>query len=244
MSARVKAFLIHGLSSVVVAICSMLLIFCVWYPVPLNSAVGVATIFFMMLAIDVIIGPLMTLLVYKQGKKTLVFDLSVIVLLQLSAFTYGLYTMAQGRPAWLVYNADRFDIVRVNELDERKRDEAKPEYMNPPWFGPQWVAAVTPVNTDARNQVVMESVFAGVDIAQRPNLYVHLDTQKVSITKHLKNMDELKKFNKEVDIENLRKKYPKADSWLPLKGLVKDMVVLMSKENAQPVKIVDLRPWE
>ena len=46
--------------------------------------------------IDVILGPLLTLLVYKQGKKTLLFDLTVIVLLQISALGYGLWTISQG----------------------------------------------------------------------------------------------------------------------------------------------------
>ena len=38
--------------------------------------------------------------------------------------------------------------------------------------------------------------------------------------------------------------YPKADAWLPLKANAIDMVVLVNKESASIIKIVDLRPWK
>ena len=111
MSMRIKAFLIHGLVSISVALLVIGLVFFIWYPSPLAKAVGVTHIFLMMLVIDVILGPLLTLLVYKQGKKTLLFDLTIIVVLQVSALCYGLWTVYQGKPAWLVFNADRFLIL-------------------------------------------------------------------------------------------------------------------------------------
>ena len=39
------------------------------------------------------------------------------------------------------------------------------------------------------------------------------------------------------------KKYPQAQSWVPLTASAVDMVVLLDKD-AQVVKIVDLRPWK
>jgi hypothetical protein len=104
MSARIKAFLVHGLVSIIIALLSMGLVYFIWYPAPLAVATGVMHIFLLMLCIDVVIGPLLTLLVYKTGKKTLKLDLTIICLLQLAALTYGLFTVYQGKPAWLVYN--------------------------------------------------------------------------------------------------------------------------------------------
>ena len=70
MSARIKAFLIHGMISICVSLLVVGLIFLVWYPAPLAKASGVTHIFLMILAIDVIIGPLLTLIIYKKGKKS------------------------------------------------------------------------------------------------------------------------------------------------------------------------------
>jgi len=59
------------------------LVFLVWYLIPLASAEGVTTIFLMLLAIHVILGLLLSLQVYKEGKKLRI-DLSIIVLIQVT----------------------------------------------------------------------------------------------------------------------------------------------------------------
>ena len=49
-------------------------------------------------------------------KKSLKMDLAVIIIIQLSALFYGIYSIFEGRPAWLAYNVDRFELVRNNEI--------------------------------------------------------------------------------------------------------------------------------
>ena len=100
MSKRLKFFLKHILLSFLIALLVVGVVFFVWYPAPIAKAVGVTQIFLMMLTIDVIVGPVLGLLVYKEGKKTLKFDLTVIILIQNSALLYGVYSIEQGRPAW------------------------------------------------------------------------------------------------------------------------------------------------
>ncbi|QEY59440.1 type IV pilin accessory protein [Pseudomonas sp. C27(2019)] len=244
MSARIKAFTIHLTISAVIALAVIGVVFYLWYPAPLHTVVGVTQIFLILLAVDVVLGPLLTLLVYKVGKKSLVMDLSVIALLQLAALCYGLLTVAEGRPAWLVFAADRFDLVRVLDIDERKLDQTDLNYRQPSLLGPQWVAATNPTDSDERNDILMESVFAGVDIAQRPNLYQPLDSQKESIKKRLLELSDLPANNTAEDIKAVLAKHPKADTWLPLRANNQDMVVLMHKDTAEVVAIVDLRPWK
>lgn len=81
MSKRLKFFLNHLFISCLIVLLVIGLVFFIWYPSPLATAVGVTHIFLMMLAIDVIVGPILGLLVYKEGKKTLKFDLGVIIVL-------------------------------------------------------------------------------------------------------------------------------------------------------------------
>ena len=69
MSKRIRFFLGHLSSSVLVALIILSLVFFVWYPAPFAHAEGVTHIFLMLIAIDVIVEPLLTLLVYKEGKK-------------------------------------------------------------------------------------------------------------------------------------------------------------------------------
>jgi len=61
-------------------------LFFIWYPQPLAKAVGVIHIFIMLIVIDVILGPSLSFFVYKEAKKTLKFDLAVIILIQIFSF--------------------------------------------------------------------------------------------------------------------------------------------------------------
>src|SRR5690554_2044423 len=96
---RLRAAALHFLLSACVLSVAVYLIFWIWYPAPLHIAVGVTQIYIIILIADLIIGPLLTFVVYKNDIKKLYFDLALILLIQISAFLYGMHAVAQGRPA-------------------------------------------------------------------------------------------------------------------------------------------------
>ncbi len=241
---RLRAGLIHLSISAVVAVIAVGVVFLLWYPQPLHAAVGVTEIFFIVLGVDVIIGPLLTTVVYRQGKKSLRFDLATIALLQAAAFAYGLWTVAEGRPAWLVYNVDRFDLVQAYQIDQRKAGEAPAEYRSAPWAGPRWVSAQRPESPDARQTIMFEALFAGVDIAQRPELYRPLDDAAESMRERAKPLAELLRYNPQSAVDASRQRWPEADAYLPMMARVRPVTVLINKASAKVVAIVDLNPWE
>ncbi len=244
MSKRVKFFLGHFCISLFIASIVVGMVFFIWYPSPLAKAVNVTHIFLMMLMIDVIIGPVLGLLVYKDGKKTLKFDLTVIILIQLSALCYGVYTIAQGRPVWIVYSVDRFELVKNNEIIDENLQKARPEYQYPSWLGPQFIAMQLSLDREQRSKEMFDEVFSGVSLAQHPERYVKLSSVKAQIQQRALPLVELQRYNQKTDVEKNLAKYPKADAWLPLKANAIDMVVLVNKESASIIKIVDLRPWK
>ena len=244
MSKRLKFFFSHLSISFLIALLVIGLVFFVWYPAPLAKAVGVTNIFLMMLAIDVIVGPILGWLVYQEGKKTLKFDLSVIILIQIAALCYGVFSIEQGRPAWLVYNVDRFELVRKNELVDTNIQQARPQFQKPSWFKPQYVATEFAKDIQQRNDEMFAEVLGGISIAQRPERYVELTQAKTQIQQRALPLKELEQYNPKTDVEKTLAKYPKADAWLPLKANAVDMVVLVNKESASIIKIVDLRPWQ
>jgi hypothetical protein len=171
-----------------------------------------------------------------------VFDLVVIAALQLSALGYGLWTVAEGRPAWLVFNTDRFDLVRVLDIDTRKLDRALPEFRQPSWLGPRWVAAAPPGDSAERNELIFESVQGGSDLPQRPDLYQPLADNRERVKGRLHPLAELQQFNSADDVESAMSQWPEADAWLPLMAGM-PMVVLLREETAEVVAVVNLRPW-
>jgi len=241
--ARIQVFFLHLGASAFIALAVIGLVFGLWYPSPLHTAVGVTGIFLMLLLIDVCLGPVLTFVVYKKGKKTLKMDLAVIVLLQLSALIYGVYAVAEGRPAWLVFANDRFELVRALDIDARNLDKARIEYQAPSWLKPQWVAAMKPKNSEESVSIIFEALAGGSDIAEHPYLYQPLVEQKNKIKEQLHRVNELTLYNSAEQVAEMLQHYPNVNGWLPLQAKNKDMVVLIDMSNLEQPVIVELKPW-
>ena len=214
-----------------------------WYSPPLDRAVGVSEVVLLLLAVDLVLGPLLTFSVYQVGKKSLRFDLVVIVIIQLTAFAYGFWAIADGRPAWLVFNVDRFDVARANELDGRYLKETKLPYRSPSWTGPRWVASVNPSDIEERNRLLLESAEGGPDLPQRPDLYQPLESEAANLRARAQPLDVLNQFNHPDVVRGAISAWPNVDAWLPLMSRVEPMVVLLEKSTLRPVAVVDLKPW-
>src|SRR5690606_10671717 len=120
-------------------------------------------------------------LVYKDGKKTLKFDLAVIIIIQIAAFCYGLFAIEQGRPAWLVFHADRFELLRKNDLILENIDQAHPQFQQVSWIGPQFVAVKSATSTEQRQDDMFTEELGGISVAQQPERYVELTQAKTQI---------------------------------------------------------------
>lgn len=243
MPPSVRASFIHLAASALVALLALAVVFGLWYPSPLQQTVGVASLYWLLIGVDLTIGPLLTLVVYKPGKKSLKFDLATIVCLQLAALSYGLWSVAEGRPVWLVFSVDRFDLVQAYELDSRNLAKAKAEFRQLSWLGPRWAAAPRPSDVDQDREALFKAVFDGVDLAQRPDLYVPLEEEADTIRKRAHPVAELARFNDPQAVEAARTRWPDADAFLPMKGRVAAVTVLLEKKSARVVAIVNLNPW-
>ena len=150
-SGRVKAFLIHLLLSVCIGVSVGVLFWFVLYPAPLFRAVGGLEIFLIVLAVDVTLGPFLTLLVYRKGKKGLVFDLAAIALVQAAALTYGIVTLYVGRPVFVAALGHRFDVIQASEVNA---DDIRASGRSLPRFGPIWVGIRRPDSAKERSDML------------------------------------------------------------------------------------------
>lgn len=242
MSKRFQFFLSHLSISFLIALLAVGLVFFIWYPTPLATAVGVIQIFVMLLAIDVIVGPLLGWLVYKEGKKTLKFDLTVIIVIQITALCYGVYSIEQGRPAWLVLHGDRFELVRKNDIILESIDQAPSQFQHVSWSKPEFVAVKMPKNNQQHQEDIFTEVLAGISLAQQPERYVELNQAKKQIQQRVQKLELLQQYNNKTEVKKILAKYPQATAFLPMKASAVDMTVLIDSQ-ADVIKIVDLRPW-
>jgi hypothetical protein len=241
-SFRLRAFLIHLLASVFIAGISLLIVFVIWHPAPLAKAVGVTHIFIMMLTIDVILGPLLTLIVARKGKKSLKFDLGVIIVLQLAAFIYGIYNIASSRPVYIAFDTLRFEVVQANNVTKDSLKKASPPYKVLGWGQPEFVAVKPAENTEQKNNRLFLELETGVAPSMKPNLYEPLDNQWSIISKKAKPISQLYQTNNKPSVDIIINDYPSTTAWLPLVAYEQDMVVLIDTTHNEVVDIVDLRP--
>ncbi len=71
----------------------------------------------MLVGVDLVLGPLLTMIVYRHGKSGLKFDLSVIALVQLAALIYGANILYEEKPHYLVFVIDRLEFVAQKDID-------------------------------------------------------------------------------------------------------------------------------
>ncbi len=241
---RVHAFLWHVLFSGVIAVVSWLLVFYVWHPAPLAKAVGVGDIFLMMLAIDVVLGPILTFTVAKEGKKTLKSDLAIIVVLQVAALIYGLHSIAVNRPVAVAFDLWRFEVAHANDIKPESLQRAAAPFNQLSWGQPEWVAIRPAANTEEKNTRLFNELNGKGSPAMYPDLYEPLDKAWDNINKEGLALSELKKFNPPETVDAVLKQYPTADKFIPMKASRVDMTVLINTKDKQIVKVVDLRPWQ
>lgn len=170
---RFRAAGYHLISSVAVAGACGLLVFCVWYPYPYSEISGGRELFALIVVVDVILGPLITLLVFtpKKSKIELVRDLAVVVILQCGALSYGLWTMFLARPVYMVFEIDRFRIVHAIEIDTSLLPLASKSLRTLPILGPS-LLALRPFISDQEKFEVTMAALQGFSIASRPNLWI------------------------------------------------------------------------
>ncbi len=148
---RIRAAMLHLAISVALAGGVLSLVLLVWYPMPMHVLLGVGAILAIMLGVDVVLGPLFTLLVYDRRKRRLKWDLATIAALQLAALLYGVHTVYQGRPAFVVLVKDRFEVVSTPDILPEARAAARGNPVaQASATGPRWVTARIPESAEDR----------------------------------------------------------------------------------------------
>lgn len=169
-----KAASIHFFGSLIVAAASAIFVFGLWFPYPYREVSGGRELFLLVIAVDVVCGPLLTMVLFNTAKQRaeLWRDLGFVALIQLVALGYGLNTVWQVRPLFLVQETDRFKVIALKDITSRSLS-ALPAGLQPSWLsGPTTVAIREPKDSVERQKVMLESIQGGRDYAERPEFYL------------------------------------------------------------------------
>lgn len=156
----------HLFISITVALLAAMLVFQLWYPSPAARLLNVGHIYLLMLAVDVVCGPVLTLVLASPAKprRELVQDLCIVAFVQLAALGYGLHTLEKGRPIAYVFEQDRLVLVTKNELYTADcAHQCTPAFS---WQGIEWhIAGLNAPHTDLES---LDLSLQGISPAMRP----------------------------------------------------------------------------
>ena len=242
---RFRAAAIHLEICTIVGAILLGLLWFVWYPHPLFRAVGGQDIFLMLLAIDVILGPVLTLVVFKSGKKSLQSDLAIIAIVQVAALIYGAWTLLAGRPVYVAALGHRFDVIQANQV-ERSDLDASGKAL--PSWGPEWVGIKVATDRKERERILF-SALAGADYGQMPQYHAPLETMRDEILKNAQLISELRKKNtaRDAEITAWLRDHGQTDAGVVFQGLkarAEDTAVILDAKTAKVIGIAPFKPWD
>ena len=171
---RIKAFAIHMFASGCFLAAFYFLVNLLWYPGKLFSAAAGSELMHLLIGVDLILGPLLTLIIFNPQKKKLKQDMLIIVLCQLGFLMYGVWSIYTVRPVYIAFVENRFYMARANEIDPVDAERAKfSEFKKIPRLGPVFVGTVAPEDQKMRNDLVFGSL-VGMGLQNLPEYFVPL----------------------------------------------------------------------
>jgi hypothetical protein len=246
LRSKLKASCIHLGICAVVAVAAAIFVFSVWYPAPLHIAMGAGAFFWLILAVDVVLGPLITFIIFNPAKKSLKFDLTVVALIQVAALLYGAYTMYLGKPVYVVLNKDRFALARVTDIDPSWYGRATTHTafsVRDRFWRPKLAAVKWPSNPQSHNDLLFSDSTARVDA------YVPIEQATAEILKASFPYADLNKYNEGRDQElvSLQTRWQRQGvnelGFVPLRAEQEDMAVLVDRQGGKVLEIVRFAPW-
>jgi hypothetical protein len=185
---------IHLSGTVLVAALSATLVFGLWYPFPYRYLAGGRELFLLVISVDIVLGPLLTLVIFSPTKmpKELWRDLAIVVVLQLGALGYGVWSVWQARPLFLVAEIDRFKVIARPGLADGAMEMLPRELQPSSFSGPITAAIREPKDAAEKDAVLFASIQGGRDYGERPDFYIPYEG--VAALKSLKRARPLETF--------------------------------------------------
>lgn len=240
---RFKAFSIHFAISFLIFLILLYFILVQWYPQPLFSTDGGWRVIRIIVGVDLILGPLLTLIVFKSGKPGLKFDLTMIALVQALALSWGVWTTYNERPAALIYTLDYFTPVPAYQLAEQGMTAKKLKQ-----FGNEWpVTIYIDIPKEKISETISEAMRAGKPLYLLTEYYSPLGKEQaqvlkdnsMNLEKYVEDKPELKKLYQHSVLTGTAKTNI---SYLALHSREKWVTAIFDLDSMKIIDTIDIEP--
>ena len=201
MQFRLKAFSLHLLSSATVLTLILSCLYFGWYRWPGWYLTDVTRVVLVMVCVDVVLGPTLTLIIanQKKSRRELTRDIGIIVVVQLCALGYGSVSLWSGRPLYYAFSESVLQLVQAYDIDanEAKLGRELNPTLAPHWYSlPRWVWAPLPQDPDEREKIVGAAISGGDDVISMPRYFKSWEEGMPSLRSQLKKVDDVAYFAK------------------------------------------------
>lgn len=168
---RFSAFGIHlGISFIIFLFLAYLVVF-EWYPGMFFDNDGGWRGMRIIIGVDLVLGPLLTLIVFKAGKPGLKFDMSAIATLQAVCLAAGTWIVWSEKPVAVVFTDGRFMVMTADDYRQDAGIEV-PDLSHFPGDSPKWVMVDMPDDVEREAALRTETFQAGRLVSSLTDRYV------------------------------------------------------------------------
>jgi hypothetical protein len=201
MRFRLKAFGLHLVASATALSLILGALYFGWYRWPGWYLADAARVVLVMIGVDVVLGPLLTLIIARSTKprRELARDIAVIVVVQLCAMGYGTVSLWNGRPLYFAFSESLLQMVQAYDIDSAQATlgrQQNPE-LAPHWYStPRWVWAPLPKDPEESRKIVTAAITGGDDVISMPRYFKHWEDGLPDLRRQLKKVDDVAYFSK------------------------------------------------
>jgi hypothetical protein len=202
MQFRLKAFGLHLLGSASALTLVLGTLYLGWYGWPGWYLAGALYVVGIVVLVDLVIGPTLTLIVSnpRKPRRILARDIVMIVTVQLAALLYGTVTLWGGRPLYYTFSVNRLEFVQASDIDRGEIALALNQNpaLAPHWYSrPRWVWAPLPTDPDDAMRIVTDASFgSGKDVIDMPRYFKPWDAGLPKLRDQLTRLDDIRYFSK------------------------------------------------
>ncbi|WP_339675125.1 TfpX/TfpZ family type IV pilin accessory protein [uncultured Zhongshania sp.] len=248
--AKLKAFSTHFVITALVAGIVSYLVFKQWFPAPFAKMMDAGSLLILVLTCDLLLGPLVSFVIYSPQKKmkSLLSDYAVVISIQIAALAYGMSTVVDLRPVFLVFTADRYVVVSAGELTKQEiKQGTSPEFPKASFGGYRTVYVERISDPEKQMALIMSSLDGGRDLQHVVENYHPVSAHVPDVLAHAKTLAELEEkfpsIGEELSRELLSIERDKNDLlWLPVQAQKAFWTALVDKKTALPVGWLELDP--
>ncbi len=245
---KLHAFSIHLGISLIIFFALLYFIVFEWYPEPLFKTDGGWQGIRLIAFVDIVLGPVLTLIIFKKGKRGLKLDLVIIAIVQMTALISGTIVIYNEHPVAIIIVNNRLHPVTAYQVAEARISYADLQRYSA--LKPPLIYSNIPKDDDEYRALLLDSLQTGRGIRLYGEYYKKWTSEiKNSVSQNSMSMEkflvgkpkEQMVYNKFV---SNNKSKVRNFIYLPLYSRYKYSIAVIDKHTFSIVTVLDINPPE